>query len=102
MSGFCPTCERYIYSNHKCPPLWDVWCERDGEKRGDHNPIHGDDAQDAAERYAERSDTDSAEYSFMKYPGQVMVAPIDNSEEPKRFSVEGEAVPSYHAREIEP
>jgi hypothetical protein len=102
VSSFCSKCEKYKYANHQCPPQWDVWCERDGEKRGDHSPVYADDAQDAAEVFAECSDRDSAEYSFMKYSGEVMVAPLDNSAEPLRFAVEGEAVPTYHALEIEP
>lgn len=99
-NGWCPQCGRYMYAAHKCPSQWDVW--EQGEKRGDHSPVYGDDAQDAAEQYARRSDTDSAEYDFMKYGGAVTVAPVDDGCAAERFFVEGESVPEYHARPVKP
>ena len=84
---------------HRCKPVYLVWCDSDGETEADAVEVRATDAEDAAESMAETQDADSAEYSIVggqdatftvKAPGGTVT----------RWTVSGESVPSYSAREV--
>ncbi len=112
----CSECSEWFFSEyHTCSPLWRVWCPEDGETMYDEILIRADDAIQAAENWAERDDSDSAEYSIVggqKVEVHVMSeadyqsAPVEADEvdttglDVKRFMVSGETVAEYYATEI--
>jgi hypothetical protein len=98
---FCDICGGYIYSSreHKCPPVFEVQeIEYHGEDEWEE--IRAVDEQDAAEKYAEKSDCDSAEYSIVSGSDAEVWVRKKGDSEVKKFMVSGESVPTYHADEI--
>lgn len=65
----------------------------------DAHEIEALDAEDAAEQYAESSDRQSAEYTYAREGGVVMVRAKGFDEPWVRYEVTGESVPQYHATE---
>ena len=103
----CPTCAEWIFSKfHKCDPLWLVAIV-EGEEQprdDDYSEVRAPDEEEAAEKSAEEEDdSNSAEYSIMQHYDGKYVAWVKAAADakPKRFKVTGEAVPQYHAEEIE-
>jgi len=76
--------------------VWKAWCEYYGETARDAVEVYAHDAEEAAEQYAKQSD-EEGDYDIVGgSPRVVTVVGTDGQE--LRFSVEGEAVPSYSAR----
>lgn len=67
-SGWCGKCGQYMLypESHSCPPSWDVLeLGYDNETWEDATIAYGRDAADAAAKWAEKEDQDSAEYSIV-------------------------------------
>ena len=109
MSTFntCEKCGKYDFvATHKCLPTWLVYHQ--GWHGNGPDPeweeasvIYARDAREAAEAYAEMSDG-NGDYTIVGgSPATVLVRSRDDDESlVKCFEVEGEAVPSYRAREV--
>ena len=101
----CDECGEWtsLPASHKCPPRWRVWCPDEGETAEDARTFYGRGADDAAEKWAEDDDSQSTEYRIVsgKREPVVCVQSVEGGDV-LRFSVAGESVPSYTAREIEP
>lgn len=90
----CKECGDYIITpSHKCPPIfefhhpyWDDWVS-----------IRARDHESAAEKFGELFD--NGDYTILN--GSTETVSIRDSDGViKRFTVSGEAVPQYYAREI--
>lgn len=106
MTGPCSTCGEWVFSKyHKCQPIWLVAIVEGEElpKDDDYCEVRASDAEEAAEKAAEEDDSNSGEYSILKHYDTQYVAWVKAAADakPKRFKVTGEAVPQYHAEEIE-
>ena len=101
----CPTCEEWVFSTyHRCNPVWLVAIVEDEEQPADddYSEVRAADAEEAAEKGAEEDDSNSAEYGILKgWNDYVAWVKAAADAKPKRFKVTGEAVPQYHAEEIE-
>ena len=75
-----------------------VWQDGDDEKWG--SVIDTLDAEMAAEEWAERDDSDSAEYHIVGGRDITVNVRDLETDEVTRYTVSGEAVPQYTAREI--
>lgn len=101
----CPTCAEWVFSKyHKCKPVWLVAIVEGEEQSVDeaYRQVRASDEEEAAEKRAEECDSNSADYEIVKGWGDYVAwvkAAVDAK--PKRFKVTGEAVPQYHAEEIE-
>lgn len=101
--GRCPKCGDYGDLHfHKCPPFFEV-------QRIDENPanaewetrVYAHDEEEAAEKWAEDDDNNSAEYSIAQgTPEKVRVRRLGETAF-RVFEVSGEYIPSYSASEIE-
>ena len=114
----CSKCGAWIWRSgfHECPPRWRVWCSDDDENIHDVTPIFAADEETAAELWAEAEDVHSADYTIVGGSDEtVHVCSEDeyqavewNDDGTKGvgsltvrvFIVSGEAVPSYHAKEV--
>ena len=100
-SSWCSVCGNFLYSSgHKCPPKWLVWDAED-ESESDARVIYAINPDDAAELWAERDDSDSAEYSIVSGHKVTVFVKDPQLNTMKQFSVTGESVPEYHASEID-
>ena len=101
----CPTCGEWVFSKyHKCDPVWFVVIVEGEEQPADddYREVRAVDEEEAAEKGAEEDDCNSADYEIMKgYGDYVAWVKAAADAKPKRFKVTGEAVPQYHAEEIE-
>ena len=104
MSDFdwCKKCSVFgLLGTHRCPPRWDVLDLDNTAGDWDESVIvYAHDAREAAEKWAERDDSDSAEYSIVRgNAATVRVRPEADKGEGILLIVSGESVPSYHAGE---
>ena len=93
----CSTCGEWMYSSrHACPPIFEVNYPEYGDE---WREIRAIDAETAAEKWAEREDSESAEYSIVggRETPVVNVRGPDGSV--TRWIISGEAVPKYYASE---
>ncbi len=106
--GRCPICGEYgfltgRFADHKCKPAWE--CRLETEDDDSWGKVYARDPEEAAEKYAERYDCEGGEYAIVSSRIVLVRKPSDFEEENttaiERFSVEGEAVPQYHATKIE-
>lgn len=101
----CPKCAEWVFSKyHKCKPVWLVAIVEGEEQPADDDycEVRASDEAEAAEKGAEEDDSNSAEYSVLKGHGDYAAwVKAAADAKPKRFKVTGEAVPQYHAEEIE-
>lgn len=90
----CGTCGEYDFTKrHKCDPCWLVL---NADEPDEWTTIYARDAQHAGEKWADREDCDSAEYSIVAgTPATVFVKPEIGTDDPVLFVVRGEAVPVY-------
>lgn len=102
--GRCNTCKEFMTfgrSSHRCQPKFFCWVEHiDGTaymQQEDSWTVHAYDAEAAAEKFSEQWDWQDCEPLMLNGAAMVLVTAMDG--ETKRFSIEGEMVPSYHARE---
>ncbi len=113
----CEKCNEWVYDwdndcspGHRCPPLWLVQCPKYDDE--DWDKIYAQDAEVAAEKFAEEHDRN---YSHTMMGGETIVVrvrrePDDyNSREGLatagldkiwEFACNGEAIPTYYATEI--
>lgn len=75
-----------------------VWEE--SESREDARKIEAHSRWDAAKKWAERDDYESAEFSIVK--GNMVVVRVEDAEtgEVTRFEITGAAIPIYYATEV--
>lgn len=100
--GRCTTCGKWRGYSHRCPPAFLVWNAEEGLTEEDATVIYAYDAELAAEEWAEEDDANSADYCILKGSEPTVFVKEQGSEAPpKKFRVTGEAVPQYHATEIE-
>ena len=101
----CLTCGEWIFSKyHKCDPIWLVAIVEGEEQPADDDycEVRAADEEEAAEKGAEEDDSNSAEYSVLKgWGAYVAWVKAAADAKPKRFKITGEAVPQYHAEEID-
>lgn len=98
----CKICGEMGWINsHVCPASWQVF-EIDGDNIGYEREIRAASAEDAALRYAEHTDTESAEYNFVKYGGKVIVRKRTGLERVEMFEIAGELIPQYTAAPLMP
>jgi hypothetical protein len=97
----CLDCGEYLYTNyHKCSPAWLVW-QLDDPERFDVRTVYGIDAQEAAEKWADREDSLGDYWIVQGGNPIVCVQRADDDEAPIEYlAVEGESVPQYHAAEM--
>ncbi len=105
----CPTCGVYDYFGtgfgaHKCKPAWE--CRGDWQDDDEWQTIHAIDAEEAAEKYAEKYDCESGEYAIVSGNGRdetiILTRKPDNSGlTPERWVIEAETIPHYRATKIE-
>lgn len=97
MNDICKTCGRWMMfpSPHKCAPAWE--CAREDGFEYGIRKIYGVDEEDAAEKFAERDDANSAEYPEDRI---VLVRPASRDGPVKKFNVTLESTPVYSAHEI--
>ena len=103
-SRWCKNCRTHHWEGEACFPEWLVWCEEDGEDCQDARIVHAQDAQSAAERWAELDDSESSDYRIVS-GSDVVVHVIErvHSEaggEAERWTVCGESVPEYRANKL--
>lgn len=104
MSNFerCAICDEYDFvSNHKCKPLWLVTPE-DCDPEVDAWHIYAVDAEEAATKFAERYDQETAEYSIVSGEDVLVLVTDEQRENQTWFEVEGYSVPEYSASEADP
>ena len=97
----CPKCSRPILGKveeHSCPPLWRVW--RDGENRGLGQLVYAQEAETAAEAWAEHDDNDSAEYDIAKGQPALVCTAREPDGTVEKFRVHGEYQPVYWAEPL--
>lgn len=85
---------------------WMIWCPDDGDEGpNDGRKVIADTPREAVEMWAQRKDQSSAEYSIARGNAvEVVVSPSVPTSESKdlRYTVSGEAVPSYYAQLLTP
>ena len=79
-------------------PIWLVWRPENGDEEDDARRVMASDAEQAAEDYAERDDSDSAEYGIVGGSPATVCVRAEAGGEVETFVVSGEAVPHYSAR----
>ena len=98
---WCPTCDAALFewtTNHQCPPAFRV-AQLDGDDEHYARTIRAHDAEEAAEEWAERDDSDG-EYGIADgAPVDVIVTAPDGARTKWRVTGEYQAV--YDAEEIE-
>jgi len=103
--GHCPVCREYDilvgsrFVVHRCKPAWE--CRLETMDADDWRTVYAADEEIAAEKFAERYDCESAEYSIISSGGDgyfIFVRKPDASEA-KKFSISAESVPHYTAIE---
>lgn len=103
----CPNCDEFMFDSiytgrpHRCPPAW--WCWISGDDydyaEEDGRKIHSNDAANAAEEYIERWDSDGDYVCIGGDEIQVTVRSVLDPSKTYTFTVHGEMVPVYSARE---
>jgi len=98
---WCVKCAAYHGDRHS--PIFEVW-DTDGAELPDFEPyiveVYATHAEDAAEKWAEREDWNSAEYSIVKGDSSPTIAVREKGTETIVFYiVTGESVPNYMAEE---
>lgn len=95
----CSACGEFGFiKGHTCPPTWDVYCPAHGEDEDDARIFYAHSASEAAEKWAKRSDHESAEYSIARGDEEAVcrVRRV-GAEEWEEYEVSGETVPRYSA-----
>lgn len=96
----CSKCGEYDFTDrHRCLPGFLVWHKEEGEEEFARK-VHALDMCDAAEQWAERDDSESADYLIVS--GQDARVAVKDMETGAVgiFIVSGESVPSYSANEV--
>ncbi len=99
-ADYCPRCREFkLYpENCRCKLFHVAESWQDKVEDDAWREIYADDAQAAAESYAERDDRDSAEYIILQN-GSAEIWTRDEAGNVQKWNVEAESVPQYTARE---
>lgn len=94
----CRRCGEFGYAkSHTCSPIWLVYNPDDGGPE-DARKIHATCGGEAAEKWAEVDDAESADFHIAHGASVVVLARLADSDDAwERYSVSGESVPSYTA-----
>ncbi len=109
----CPICGDWgwfgsrVMADHQCKPAWECRMEWAGDDDA-WERVHAADAEDAAEKFAERYDCEGGDYAIVgsrcdKDPVvQVRKPPDEDTENPpfERWAIEAETVPQYYANKL--
>ena len=87
----CKVCDHFHWSDSKCPPVFIIEYE-DGDKK-----VHGDDFQEASEKFAEWYNLYS-EYWLMDNEMKIKV--IDSNGVEKNFIIGAEQSVEYWSKEV--
>lgn len=96
----CCKCGEYHWTSRACLPLWEV-CDFDDLDDPHWTKVRAVSAQDAAEKWAERDDVDSADYSIVSGHEAKVVVRKPSSGERWAFQVTGRIEHVYSADKIE-
>ncbi len=102
--GKCPTCHEWNWmTNHVCPPRWYVTILDEYYHDQEEHPVYARDASSAAEKFAYAWDMEDLEGYFLEGEIEVMVrlAGRPGASEKYVYTITGEMVPEYNAREKE-
>lgn len=94
----CSNCKEFMWEKHKCKPMFEVRCEKEGH---DWKPIFAVDFDFAAEQWTDEYDSYDSDYFIAGRGGCIEVEVKDSEGVIKKFDVSGEMVAKYHAREVE-
>lgn len=100
----CPTCGAYDFvATHRCPPAWYVKIAECDYHHDESEPtrVFAQDAEQAAERFAEEWDCRGDPCLLSGDTLTVSVSALSNLTEVQTFAVTGEMVPEYRACEKE-
>jgi hypothetical protein len=101
MSGQCPRCKRHLILVDVCNcqrfEVQQPW--RGAASEGNWCEVYAYDAEAAAERFAEQSDSDG-DYTIIQN-GSAEMWVRDADDNVTRWSIEAESVPEYRAYELE-
>ena len=97
----CSVCGQYDFvDDHVCKPKW--YCSlEDWDHESHHYTVHAIDAEEAAEKFAEIYDQDTAEYSIVGGEETLVLVTNEHLQKPVWFEVEGYSQPQYSAQEID-
>lgn len=100
--GDCNKCGEFSVSSlrHVCQPKYLVWRPDAGETEDDADTFSARSHCDAAERWAEKDDRNSADYTIVGGSSAEVLVRLEGEEVSRWVSVSGETVASYHGREI--
>lgn len=96
----CPRCHRFRFRAGDCNcARFEAGIPWNGEvEEGGWTSLYATDAEDAAEKYAERHDSDSAEYTIVRN-GEAEVWVRDEDNNVTKWDITAESVPTYSAHE---
>lgn len=99
----CRICGEWGWTDtHKCPPRWDIYCPENGDEPDHARSFYAIDAEAAAEKWAERYDEyDEPSIARQDFTPTVCVRRYGTDDVWERWTVSGEYVPQYYAREAE-
>ena len=82
-------------------PMWLVWCDDYGGSVHDARKLRASTPEEAAEKWAEYEDAQSADYLIVGGSDAIVSVTSDSRYEETRFIVTGESVPEYHAKIVD-
>jgi hypothetical protein len=95
--AMCKICKEYTYSDgHRCGPSFLVWPSDQNED--DPMTVYAYGFEQAAEKWADVYDCESAEYSIAQ--GSPIEVFVRQGETLKKFAVTGESQPVYYATQL--
>ena len=107
----CPICREYGWLKetssilrHVCKPVFECRPEWYGDDEDAWETVHATDTETAAEKYAERYDSNGGEYAIVggKMRDECVIqVRAPGSDAFERWAIEAEAVPTYAATKIE-
>lgn len=95
----CEICGRLEDTRHKCQPLFYVWSEENGDE-STARKIYALNQKDAAEKWAERYDADSAEYLIVSGNDEIVCVRPEGQPGVFKLRVSGASVPEYRAEYV--
>lgn len=103
MRDRCAICGTFsVFGHHRCPPKWEVHVP-DYHGEDDWSAVFAHDAEEAAERYAEKYDSEG---DYTVVGGSSLTVYVRAADDPDakviKYEVSGEAVPRYSAYEVKP
>lgn len=97
----CSKCHNYYFETreHVCPPAWLVWNPENGDVE-DARTFYNHDAEGAVQVWAERDDSDSADYLIVKGNPTIVCVQAKDGGPITKYRVTGEMEPHYRAEMI--